>query len=152
MADSFKQVKRIIGAIEIFGGISGLVLTVGKLFIGDFSAAGAIFALLFIALFCLSIVAGVLLIEGSGKGLKLSLWTQGLQIPYLASPLISYFYASGIYLLLYIGQSSGVNFEIHSAWLMSIGNSGFSIGLNVFPVIFLIVLFKMSKAEKESQG
>lgn len=80
---------RLIGILEIAGGFYGVVVMLRRLLpLG--STQDSITALLGVALFGFVLVAGVMLLEGSERGIRLSRWAQLLQLPLIATPVFSY--------------------------------------------------------------
>lgn len=87
---------RLIGILEIAGGFYGVVVMLRRLLpLG--STQDSITALLGVALFGFVLVAGVMLLEGSERGIRLSRWAQLLQLPLIATPVFSYALHSGAF-------------------------------------------------------
>jgi hypothetical protein len=71
------------------------------------------------------LVAGVLLVEGHERGVRLSSWAQLLQLPLLATPVLSYGLHCGAYLNLYASTA-----RLDHPWLEGgFGSQGFALAL-----------------------
>jgi len=135
---------RLIGILEIAGGLYGgagalrRVLALG-------STYGTLHALLALIAFGFVLVAGVLLVEGSERGVAFSRLAQLLQLPLIATPVFSYALHAGAYLNIYT--------TVHLArpWLdWSFGTQGFvlavagpsvsRIGVNLLALVSWLVL------------
>lgn len=114
---------RLIGILEIAGGLYGAAAMLRRLLpLG--STYGALHALLGLALFGFVLIAGVLLVEGHERGVRMSGWAQLLQLPLIATPIFSYALHAGGYLNIYT--------TVHLArpWLdWSFGTQGFGLAL-----------------------
>ncbi len=116
-------VFRLIGILQIAGGLYGSVAMVRRLLPGG-SAAAVLETALGLALFAFVLVAGVLLVEGHERGVRLSGWAQLLQLPLLATPVFSYALHAGGYLNIY------TTFHLARPWLdWNIGSQGFVLAL-----------------------
>ena len=91
---------RLIGILEIAGGLYGAGGALHRLLLMG-SAYSALHALLALAVFGFVLVAGVLLVEGSERGVAFSRVAQLLQLPLIATPIFSYALHTGAYLHLY---------------------------------------------------
>lgn len=80
---------RLIGMLEIAGGFFGAVAMLRRLLPFHLGAGSAV-ALIGLALFLFVLIAGVLLLEGAERGVRLSSFAQLLQLPLLATPVFSY--------------------------------------------------------------
>lgn len=87
---------RLIGILEIAGGLYGVAAMLRRLLpLG--STHDGLIALIGLALFGFVLAAGVQLIDGSERGIRMSLWAQVLQIPLIATPVFSYALHSGAF-------------------------------------------------------
>jgi hypothetical protein len=87
---------RLIGILEIAGGLYGTVKMLDRLLpLG--STHDSVLALIGLAVFVFVLAAGVLLLEGSEQGVRLSRWAQLLQLPLIATPVFSYALHSGAF-------------------------------------------------------
>ncbi|MFC3912852.1 hypothetical protein ACFOSS_05150 [Pseudaeromonas sharmana] len=138
---------RTIGALEIFGGITGVVSTVTTMLQGGFVGFGIIFAMLVIVFCFFSLLAGIYLIEGKPKGIKISMVIQAIQIPYLVNSVFAFFIVSGANLLIYIGNPAGWNLNITFDWFISLsGGNGTSFGINFIALVAFLALKKMANS------
>ena len=135
---------RLIGILEIAGGLIGAAAMLHRLLpLGG--GANSIHALIGLLLFGFVLVAGVLLLEGHERGVRLSGWAQLLQLPLLATPVFSYGLHAGAYLNIH------TTFHLARPWLdWSFGTQGFvlalagpsvsRIGVNLLAVVSWLVL------------
>jgi hypothetical protein len=135
---------RLIGILEIAGGLYGAVGALRRL-LPMGSTYDALHALLALIAFGFVLVAGVLLVEGSERGVAFSRVAQLLQLPLLATPVFSYALHAGGFLNLY------TTFHLARPWLdWSFGTQGFvlaiagpsvsRIGVNLLAVVSWLVL------------
>jgi hypothetical protein len=115
---------RLIGILEIAGGFYGLVWALRRLLpLG--STHESIIALISVVLFGFVLVAGVLLLDGSERGIVFSRWAQLLQLPLLATPVFSYALSSGAFVNVY----STLHLPPHLAIDWHFGSQGFVLAL-----------------------
>jgi hypothetical protein len=80
---------RLIGILEVAGGFYGMAGWLPRLLaFGPLRTAA--FGLIAFALYAFVLVAGVLLLENSERGIRLSSIAQLLQLPLIATPILSY--------------------------------------------------------------
>lgn len=85
---------RLIGILEVAGGFYGMASMLPRLLaFGPLHTAAL--SLIAFALYAFIMVAGVLLIENSERGIRLSSVAQLLQLPLIATPIFSYALHSG---------------------------------------------------------
>lgn len=88
---------RLIGIFEIAGGLYGTIVMLRRLLpLG--STQDSVLALIGLLVFGFVLLAGVLLLEGSEQGVRLSRWAQLLQLPLIATPVFSYALHSGAFI------------------------------------------------------
>jgi hypothetical protein len=80
---------RLIGILEIAGGLYGVAAMLRRL-LPFGSTHESVIALIGLALFGFVLAAGVQLIDGSERGVWMSSWAQLLQLPLVATPILSY--------------------------------------------------------------
>lgn len=115
---------RLIGILEIAGGFYGLVRGMRQLLpLG--STHQSILALIEVALFGFVLLAGVLLLDGSERGVAFSRWAQLLQLPLLATPVFSYALSSGAF----VNVFSTVHLPPHLTIDWRFGSEGFALAL-----------------------
>ena len=90
---------RLIGILEVAGGAYGMIQMLYRLL--PFRAHDSIVALIGLALYAFVLVAGVLLLENSERGVRWSGWAQLLQLPLIATPILSYALHCGGYVNVY---------------------------------------------------
>lgn len=90
---------RLIGILEIAGGLYGVGAMLRHLL--PLGSHDSIVALIGLALFGFVLAAGVQLVDGSERGVRMSSWAQLLQIPLIATPIFSYALHCGAYLNIY---------------------------------------------------
>jgi len=86
---------RLIGILEIAGGFYGVVAALRRLL--PLGSHESIFALIDLAVFAFVLVAGVLLLDNSERGITFSRWAQLLQIPLIATSVFSYALSCGAF-------------------------------------------------------
>jgi hypothetical protein len=115
---------RLIGILQIAGGFYGVVATLRRLLpLG--SAHESIIGLIGLALYAFVLVAGVLLLEESERGIALSRWAQVLQLPLLATPVFSYALYSGGF----VNVFATLHLPPHLALDWHFGSQGFMLAL-----------------------
>ena len=115
---------RLIGILEIAGGLYGVIEMVRQLLpLG--TTQHSLFALLGLLLYGLVLIAGVLLLEGSERGIRLSGFAQLLQLPLIATPMFSYALHSGAFLNVYatVQMAPRLGLDWH------FGSQGFALAL-----------------------
>ena len=114
---------RLIGILEIAGGLYGVGAMLRHLLpLG--STHDSVIALIGLALFGFVLAAGVQLVDGSERGVRMSSWAQLLQIPLLATPIFSYALHCGAYLNIYS------TVHLVRPWLdWNFGTQGYSLAL-----------------------
>jgi hypothetical protein len=93
-------VYRLIGVLEIAGGLYGLIWMLRRLLPFSDHHDNVILAL-GVVVFGFVLVAGVLLLEGHEQGVRMSRWAQLLQLPLIATPVFSYALHSGAFINLF---------------------------------------------------
>jgi|SRR5882672_3681997 len=145
--DTATRALKIIAGIELAGGVLGAVMVA---FVAPKIAAQAHVSVLtllpwLVPPFALSLVAGGLLWRGGSAGEILSFINLALQIPVIATPLLSYFFNSGVALRVWLGPDGpgwflflGSQFHINFAPT----SAGVLIGANVVALALLILLIR----------
>lgn len=115
---------RLIGILEVAGGLYGMASELRRLLPpGPFHAA--LPALIAFALYAFVLVAGVLLLEGSERGVHLSSIAQLLQLPLIATPIFHY----GLYCGAFINVFATLHVPPHLALDWRFGSEGFVLAL-----------------------
>jgi hypothetical protein len=136
---------RLIGILEIAGGFLGVVASVRRLLpLG--STYETLMAVIALAVFGFILVAGVLLMEGSERGVALSRVAQLLQLPLLATPVLSYALHAGafvnVFAVIHGGVRLGLDYHLGShGFVLAVAGPGVSrIGLNLLALLSWLVL------------
>ena len=136
---------RLIGILEIAGGFFGVVAMIRRLLpLG--STYEALVSLIGLALFGFILVAGVLLVEGSERGVSLSRVAQLLQLPLLATPVLSYALHSGgfvnVFATLHATPRLGIEWHMgtHGFVLAVAGPAVSRVGINLLALLSWLVL------------
>jgi hypothetical protein len=135
---------RIIGMLQIAGGFFGLA-QVGQHLLAGASGMHLVIEVVGAILYAFVLVAGLLLVAGDGRGQSLSLWAQALQIPLIASPVLSYALHTGAFVNLYVTFASahlGFDWHIGSyGWLLALAGPGaVRLGVNLLAVVSWLIL------------
>jgi hypothetical protein len=80
---------RLIGILEIAGGLYGVAAMLHRL-LPFGSTHDSVVTLIGLALYGFVLAAGVQLIDGNERGVRMSSWAQLLQLPLIALPIFSY--------------------------------------------------------------
>jgi hypothetical protein len=134
---------RLIGILEVAGGFYGMVqLLPGLLAFGPLRVAAI--GLIAFALYAFVLVAGVLLLENSERGIRLSSIAQLLQLPLIATPIFSYALHCGGFINLF------TTFHLHPELTWHFGSQGFKLafagpsvsymGVNVLALLSWLIL------------
>lgn len=136
---------RLIAILEIAGGFYGFVRRLQQLLATGF-AHGSITAVLALAAYAFVLVAGVLLLENSERGVRFSRWAQLLQLPLVATPILSYAVHCGgyvnVYALLRLPLAPGIDWHFGSeGFVLAVGGPVASrLGLNLLALLSWLVL------------
>lgn|GEM_PF-5499688 len=144
-----KTFSRIIAGIELLGGMSGVIYVVPLLWSNQ-PILVKTYALIAVFLFSIGMVAGFFLWRGQRLGFTLSEIFQLMQVPIVSNSAISY----GLYALIRLGivyndLEIRLVFDISSGFNIGLmtGINEFLVGLNVFPIILLLILLKLDKED-----
>ena len=136
---------RLIGILEVAGGFLGVVAMIRRLLpLG--STYETLMAVIGLALFGFILIAGVLLLEGSERGVSLSRVAQLLQLPLIATPVLSYALHAGgfvnVFAVIHGGVRLGLDYHIgsHGFVLAVAGPAVSHIGLNLLALLSWLVL------------
>ena len=110
---------RLIGIIEVAGGFFGMVSMLRRLL--PFGSHDSIVAVIGLAFYAFVLVAGVLLLENSERGVTFSGWAQLLQLPLIATPIFSYGFHCGAFVNVY--ASLHIPVQLWLDW--HVGSEGF---------------------------
>lgn len=116
---------RLIGILEIAGGFYGVVPALRRLLpLG--STHESILAPLDLAVFGFMLVAGVLLLDNSERGITFSRWAQLLQIPLIATSVFSYALSCGAF----VNVSSTLHMPPHLSLDWHFATNGFVLAMS----------------------
>jgi hypothetical protein len=110
---------RLIGILEVAGGFFGMVSMLRRLL--PFGSHDSIVAVIGLAFYAFVLVAGVLLLENSERGVTFSSWAQVLQLPLIATPIFSYGFHCGAFVNVY--ASLHIPVQLWLDW--HVGSEGF---------------------------
>jgi hypothetical protein len=136
---------RLIGILEVAGGFYGMAKVLPRLLeIGPLRTA--VVGLIELALYVFVLVAGVLLIENSERGIRLSSIAQLLQLPLIGTPIFSYALHCGAF----INLSATLHIPTHPNLYWSFGSEGFMLafagpgvshlGINLLALLSWLIL------------
>jgi len=135
---------RLIGILEVAGGFFGMVNMLRRLM--PFGTHDSIVAVIGLAFYVFVMVAGVLLLEGSERGVSLSGWAQLLQLPLVATPIFSYALHCGgfvnVYATLQLPMRLGLDWLFASeGFLLAVAGPSLSrIGINLLALLSWLAL------------
>ena len=136
---------RLIGIREVAGGLYGVAAMLHHLLpLG--STHDGVIALIGLALFGFVLAAGVQLIDGSERGIRMSLWAQLLQIPLIATPVFSYALHSGAFVnvsaILHGIPRPGISWRLGSqGFVLAAAGPGVSrLGINLLALLSWLAL------------
>ena len=136
---------RLIGILEVAGGLYGVAVMLHRLLpLG--STHDSIVALIGLLLFGFVLVAGVLLLEGSESGVRLSRWAQLLQLPLIATPVFSYALHSGafvnVFATLQAAPRLGIDWHLGTqGFVLAVAGPAVSrLGINLLALLSWLVL------------
>lgn len=136
---------RLIGILEVAGGFYGAALMLRRLLpLG--STHDSILALIGLLLYGFVLVAGVLLLEGSEGGVRLSSWAQLLQLPLIATPVFSYALHCGAFVNVFATLQAtprlGIDWHFGSqGFVLAMAGPAVSrLGLNLLALLSWLVL------------
>jgi len=161
MQDNNKIISRgkllALGYYQIAGGIIGICLLIWLvLSIISFNLLLSIILLSALALFLFSIYSGISLLKNTGKGLRLSLVNQILQLVTFSFAGYAYQYISGVYFSVGLDLTESFNFTFYagiSSWKLNINTDSpeyiFSFNLVAFFLLVLIIRMRTELGRKK---
>jgi len=136
---------RLIGILEVAGGLYGIAVMLRRLL--PFGASHAsLVAVIGLAVFIFVLLAGVELLGGSERGIRLSRWAQLLQLPLIALPVFSYGLHSGAFVNVFATLQAGPrlaldwNFGSQGFVLAAAGPAVSRLGINLLALLSWLVL------------
>ncbi|MEO9078282.1 MAG: hypothetical protein ABI268_03120 [Rhodanobacter sp.] len=136
---------RLIGILEIAGGLYGIAGMLRRL-LPPGSTHDSVIALIGLALYGFVLIAGIKLIDGSDRGIRMSLWAQLLQIPLIATPVFSYALHCGAFVnvsvILHNPPQLGLDWRLGSQGyvLAMAGPAASRLGINLLALLSWLAL------------
>lgn len=138
---------RAVGVLEIVGGALGLEAALHRL-LGLRAPLAIVAAAVAALFFAWALLAGVLLIAGSERGLRWSRWVQLAQVPVLSSSIVSYAVHVGAAVLVLVGFAWPPAWSLHVSglshgWLASVMGAapyGNRIGVDALALLAYLVV------------
>ncbi len=136
---------RLIGILEVAGGLYGMAVMLRRVLPFGTSHASVV-ALIGLAVFAFVLVAGVELLDGSERGIRLSRWAQLLQLPLIALPVFSYGLHSGAFVNVFATLQATPrlaldwNFGSQGFVLAAAGPAVSRLGVNLLALLAWLVL------------
>jgi len=135
---------RLIGVLEIAGGFYGVAAMLRRLL--PFGAHDSLLALLGLVLYGFVLAAGIQLVAGSEHGVRLSRWAQLLQLPLIATPILSYALHCGafvnVFATLQAAPRLGLDWHFGSqGFVLAVAGPSVSrLGINLLALLSWLVL------------
>ncbi|HZX72363.1 MAG TPA: hypothetical protein VFE77_16280 [Rhodanobacter sp.] len=136
---------RLIGILEIAGGLYGVATMLRRLLpLG--STHDSVVALIGLVLYGFVLAAGVQLVDGSERGVRMSRWAQLLQLPLIATPIFSYGLHCGafvdVFASLHIRPRLGLDWNLGSqGFLLAVAGPSVSrVGINLLALLSWLAL------------
>jgi hypothetical protein len=141
--------RRIISVLEIVGGAFGIVIVAWELAVRPLDVYTPVLGGFAISIYLLSLIAGVLLWLERPAARVASIVTQGVQLPKLISPPLTFTFSFGFDLYPYVQSAAGflkLGFDLkllafHQLFLNMEG-APVGIGISIPASVFLIMLFR----------
>lgn len=136
---------RLIGILEIAGGLYGVAEMLRRL-LPFGSTHNSLVALLGLVLFGFVLAAGLQLIDGNERGVRMSGWAQLLQLPLIATPIFSYALHCGAFVNVYATLQAGPRLLIDwhfgsQAFALAAAGPGTSrLGINLLALLSWLAL------------
>ncbi|OOG40317.1 hypothetical protein [Rhodanobacter sp. C05] len=136
---------RLIGILEIAGGLYGVAAALHRL-LPFGSAHESVLALISLALYGFVLAAGVQLLDGGDRGVRMSSWAQLLQLPLIALPIFSYALHCGafvnVFATLQAAPRLGIDWHFGSqGFVLALAGPGVSrLGINLLALLSWLVL------------
>jgi hypothetical protein len=121
---------RLIGILEVAGGFYGMAIELPHL-LASGPLHTAVIQLIAFALYAFVLVAGVLLLENSERGIRLSSIAQLLQLPLIGTPIFSY----GLFCGAFINVFTTIHLHPEVTWRFA--SQGFNLGFGGPSVSYL---------------
>lgn len=135
---------RLIGILEVAGGFFGMVNMLRRLL--PFGSHDSLVAVIGLILYAFVLVAGVMLLENSERGVTFSSWAQLLQLPLVATPIFSYALHCGGYVNVFATLHLPVRLDLDwhfgsEGFVLAVAGPAMSrIGLNLLALLSWLAL------------
>lgn len=144
------RVIKVISALEIVGGVSGIAFIVWVLASAPYNPINLLIAPIPLGIDALSLLAGIALWRGGSFGRTASIVVQTIQIPKLMSPLLTFAFSFGldvwVHYQLLAGnfEKLGVQFTVlaFNAFYINVPGSSMGLGISLTACVFLALLFR----------
>ena len=153
-------IRRTVAVFEMIGGLLGVVIILPSLGLqvvlvlsGVVGPVWLLVSILFLILYLLCFVAGLLLWKKDARGVILSKLIQALQITQLTTAGFSYQFVAGFGVTLFIASTRlGIEFQLPSLDVGRVSQSEpFFLGVNIIALVILAYLFKgRPKGQKQT--
>lgn len=136
---------RLIGILEIAGGLYGVAAALHRL-LPFGSAHESVIALISLALYGFVLAAGVQLLDGGDRGVRMSSWAQLLQLPLIALPIFSYALHCGAFVNMFATLQAaprlGIDWHFGSqGFVLALAGPAVSrLGINLLALLSWLVL------------
>ena len=144
-----RNLIRTISVLEIVGGVFGIGFVIWVLLRMPFNVFSAAIMAISMAVYMLSLVAGVALWRGKSYGRTASIIVQTIQVPKLVSPLLIFMFSFGFDMwvhYLQVGSFSTLGFEFRflafNQFFINSPEAPIGLGVSITAFIFLSILFK----------
>jgi hypothetical protein len=148
---------RIVAALEIIGGIFGLVFVLSWFLAAPFSVPALLIAPIPIGIYVLSLAAGIALWRGSPFGRKASIVVQAIQVPKIISPSVIFMFSFGLDLwihYLWLGEFSRLGFEVRflafNEFFFNAQGAPIGFGISITACATLLLLLRKYKPSATS--
>ena len=135
---------RLIGILEVAGGFFGMVNMLRRLL--PFGSHDSIVAVIGLFFYLFVLIAGVMLLENSERGVTFSGWAQLMQLPLIATPIFSYGFHCGafvnVYASLHLPVQLGLDWHVGSeGFLLAVAGPGVArLGINLLALLSWLAL------------
>ncbi|MET3653375.1 hypothetical protein [Dyella japonica] len=135
---------RLIGILEVAGGFFGMVNMLRRLL--PFGSHDSIVAVICLFFYVFVLIAGVMLLENSERGVTFSGWAQLMQLPLIATPIFSYGFHCGafvnVYASLHLPVQLGLDWHVGSeGFLLAVAGPGVArLGINLLALLSWLAL------------
>lgn len=147
------RINKLISIYEIVGGVLGLMAAIFMVIFSVISIQKINYPLLIfaiIALYILSLVAGVCLLKKKQQGIMLSIIVQIFQIPYIITSSFTYIFISGLMIgakVTFVSQMSRTTgmFYLGSSFSLPYGSGiqNVILGINFIPILIIGYFLKI---------